>query len=239
MNSAIASLLMSFFILAVSYPAMAGVITLPESELPSESVLPKLDNSTVVLNRTIQKTHRLSVGLSAGSLLDEMFYNSQVFSVDARFSTSEFAAWGLRFDQWTGGATSYTDTFASGNGELQFQTAPARKSGIFILRTFDFYYGKISMGKEVVTPIHISWLAMGGAQNYETTWLPALQGGGQLKLYVNKHIGVDLQYLFSVYQKIDPTSTGVRKADGIPPQSAFGNKLSWGQIVQLGVSYLF
>lgn len=239
MNSAIAKLCFGLILLASHSLANAAVITLPENELPSESVIPKLDNRTVVLKRTIQKTNRLSAGISIGSLLDEMFYNGQLMSIDVRYNTGEMSAWGLRWDQWAGGPTSYTETFANSTGELQFQTAPARQSGFFLTRTFDLYYGKISMGKEVVTPMHFSWLAMVGAQNYEMAWLPAVQGGGQLRVYFTKEMAFDLQYIFSAYQKVDPTSTSVRKADGTPPQTAFTRKLSFGQIVQVGFSYLF
>lgn len=239
MNSVTAKICIALLIFGATSYANAAPISLPENELPSETVTPKLDNRTVVLNRTIQKTGRISGGFSYGSLLDEMFYNGQAMSVELRYNTSEMAAWGLRYDSWTGGATSYTETFAADVSKLQFQVAPSRQSGVFLTRSYDIYYGKVSMGKELVTPMHLSWLAMIGAQNYQSNWLPALQGGGQIKMYLNKHFALDLQYIFSAYQKVDPTSTNVRKDNGTPPASAFTKKLSFGQMVQLGVSFLF
>lgn len=241
MNSAIAKLCVSLILVATSSMAQAAVVTLPENELPSETVLPKLDNSTVVLNRAIQKNSRFSLGVSYGNLLDEMFYNSQMMSLDMRYNTSEMGAWGLRYDSWAGGATTYTDAFATStvtNGPWHFDRAPSRQSGLFLVRYFDLYYGKVSWGKEVITPMHFSWLAMAGAQNYEAAWLPALQGGGQLKVYFTKHASFDIGYLFSVYQKIDPTSASVAKTNK-PNESAFSKKISFGQIFQFGLSYLF
>lgn len=214
-------------------------ISLPENELPSESVIPRLDNPKVVINRTIQKSKHISAGLSYGQLLDEMFYNSQLLSLELRYNFSEMGAWGFRWDQWMGGATNYTDTFAADASQLQFAAAPSRKSGVFILRSFDLYYGKVSLGKETIIPLHMSWLAMAGMQNYESAWLPAVQGGGQLRMYFIKNFALDLQYIFSAYQKVDPTSTNVRAANGVPQDSAFSKKVNLGQVFQLGASYLF
>lgn len=239
MHSAIVKICAALLVSLVSPWAWGHAISLPENELPSESVIPKLDNPKVVLNRTIQKTQHLSMGLSYGQLLDEMFYNSQLLSLEMRYNFSEFGAWGFRWDQWTGGATTYTETFAADQSQLQFAAAPSRKSGAFLVRSFDFYYGKVSMGKEIITPMHISWLAMAGVQNYESGWLPALQGGGQVRMYLIKNMALDLQYLFSAYQKVDPTSVNVRAANGRPQASEFSKKLSFGQIFQLGISYLF
>lgn len=239
MNSVIAKLSLTISLAFLSTSASGAVISLPENELPSESVLPTLDNRTVVLNRTIQKSQRVSVGTSFGNMFDEMFYNARVLSMEVRYNNSEMSGWGLRWDQWTGGATTYNEAFANDVSRLQFSLAPYRKSGAFLTRNFDLYYGKVSLGKEVVFPIQLSWLAMLGAQNYESDWLPALQGGGEIKLYLTKNTALDLKYIFSAYQKVDPTSTNVREENGIPLKSAFEKKLSFGQIFQVGVSYLF
>lgn len=239
MNSVIAKLCVAVLIVTTSLMAKAVEISLPENELPSESVIAKLDNRIVVLNRTIKKDGRFSVGLGYGNLLDEMFYNGQLLSLDLRYNNSEMGAWGLRYDTWTGGATSYADTFAADVSKLQFAAAPSRQSGAFITRAFDLYYGKVSMGKDVVTPMHISLLAMLGAQNYGSDWLPATQGGGQIRMYVQGGFAIDLQYLFSIYQKVDPTSTNVRKDNGTPLVSSFGKRYTFGQIFQVGISYLF
>lgn len=236
MNSVISKIICVLLLGNFSY---AANITLPENELPSETVIPKTDSKAVVLNRTVQKARRASIGVAAGVLLDEIFYNAQALTIDARFNTSERGAWGFRWDQWMGNGTSYTDTFASSSAQLQFSSAPARKSGAFILYSFDSYYGKVSLGKEVVSPMSFSWLAMAGAQNYETAWLPAVQGGAQLKLYFTKATSVDLGYLFSFYQKIDPTSINVRASSGVPDQNAFDKKFSFGQLVQLGITQVF
>lgn len=239
MNSAVVKICASFFIAIIPSFSWAGKIFLPENELPSESVIPKLDNSTVVLNRTIKKAQRLSLGMAYGGLLDEMFYNSQLLSFELRYNTSEMAAWGLRWDQWVGGATSYTDMFANDTSQLQFASAPYRTSGLFVIRSFDLYYGKFSMGKELIIPMHLSWLGMAGVQTYGAEWLPAVQGGGQVRMYGLKKLAVDLQYLFSFYQKVDPTSINVRAANGTPVESEFSQKLSFGQTFQIGMSYLF
>lgn len=239
MNSAIVNICTTLLILGASHFSWAAEIFLPENELPSESVIPKLDNSTVVLNRTIQKAKHLSVGLAYGNLLDEMFYNSQLLSLELRYNISEMGAWGVRWDQWTGGATAYTDTFATDISKLQFAAAPSRTSGLFVIRVFDLYYGKVSMGKDTIIPLHMSWLAMAGMQNYESEWLPAIQGGGQLRTYFIKNMALDLQYLFTAYQKVDPTSINVRADNGTPQASAFSKKINLGQIFQLGFSYLF
>lgn len=239
MHSAIVKICTVLVILMAPHFSWSLEIALPENELPSESVIPKLDTSTVVLNRTIQKAKHISAGLSYGQLLDEMFYNSQLLSLELRYNISEMGAWGFRWDQWMGGATTYTDTFAADVSQLQFAAAPSRKSGVFILRAFDLYYGKVSLGKETIIPLHMSWLAMVGMQNYESAWLPAVQGGGQLRMYFLKKFALDLQYIFSAYQKVDPTSTNVRASNGIPQETAFSKKANLGQVFQLGVSYLF
>lgn len=222
-----------------SHLACGATITLPENELPSESVIPKTDSQSVVLNRTVQKSQRVSLGLAAGVLLDEIFYNAQVLTLDARYNIDEGGAWGFRWDQWMGNSTTSTETFASSSAHLQFAAAPARKSGAFILRSWDAYYGKISLGKDVIVPMSFSWLALAGAQNWETAWLPAAQGGAQLKLYFTKKTAFDLLYLFSFYQKIDPTSVNVRSSNGTPDANAFEKKYNFGQTVQLGITQLF
>jgi hypothetical protein len=238
MNSVINKILVVSLIL-LGQAAHAVNITLPENELPSETVVPKTDSKSVVLNRTIQKSHRVSLGVGAGVLLDEAFYNAQALSFEVRYNTDEKGAWGFRYDTWMGDATTYTDTFYGSTAKLQFGAAPARKSGAFILRSFDLYYGKVSLGKEVISPMSFSWIAAVGAQNYETTWLPALQGGAQVKLYMCKSTSIDLAYLFSFYQKVDPTSINVRESNGKPSADAFEKKYSFGQFVQLGVTQLF
>lgn len=236
MNSVISKITVFLFWSSLAY---AANITLPENELPSESVIPKTDAKSVVLNRTVQKSQRASLGVAAGVLLDEIFNNAQVLTLDARYNVDEGGAWGFRWDQWMGNATTYTETFANSSAQLQFAAAPARKSGAFILRSWDSYYGKVSLGKELIVPMSFSWIALAGAQNWETTWLPAVQGGAQLKIYFTQKTALDLVYLFSLYQKIDPTSVNVRGSNGAPHADSFEKKLSFGQTVQLGITQMF
>lgn len=235
MNSVISKITALLLCSSLAYGAN---ITLPENELPSETVIPKTDTKLVVLNRTVQKAKRASIGVSAGALLDEIFYNSQVLTIDARYNFDESGAWGFRWDQWMGNATSYTETFASHSARLNFSAAPPRKSGAFVLRSWDSYYGKVSMGKDVITPMSFSWLVLAGAQNWETTWLPAVQAGAQLKLYFTKKNSIDLGYLFSFYQKLDPSSVRVRD-NATPGADSFEKKLNFGQTVQLGITQVF
>jgi hypothetical protein len=220
-------------------PAKSQEIFLPESELPSESVQPILDNSTAVINRILKKTKKINLGISIGSQIDEMFYNNKYLGIEVKYNSTEVSSWGIRIDQWFGGPTSYADSFATDASQLQFQVAPFKDLSIYSIYSWDLYYGKISLIKEKTNPIFFGWVAMAGVQRYASDFLPALQGGVDFRLYNEKNLALTIKYLIDAYQKYDPTSLNVRKSQGTPSPNSFQRKFAFGQVVEVGCSWLF
>lgn len=214
-------------------------LSLPENELPSESVQPILDNPTAVLNRILKKSKKINLGITLGTQIDEMFYNAKYLGAEFKFNKSEVTSWGFRFDQWFGGPTSYSESFAADVSQLQFQLAPAKEMSFYFIYSWDLYYGKISISKERTNPIFFAWVAMAGLQKYGTEYLPAAQGGVDFRLYNEKNMALTLKYLIDFYQKYDPTSVNVRKSQGTPSADSFQKKLAFGQVVELGLSWMF
>jgi outer membrane beta-barrel protein len=222
--------------------AHAATVEFAPEELPTESVVPVLDSNMAVKKKLIPFTHRLELGLTYGSVIDEMFFNNTMLGIEAFFHMSEDYALGFKYYSRDSGLSSYSEQFEQGTGsgnKLDFSAAPQPKSIMALTYRWDLLYGKVSFGKNAILPTTFNMDIDLGMNEYGGQALPYSSIGIGQKLYAWKHWGISLNYRFMFYQILDPVSTSIVASNPAPSESDFEKKLQISQGIDLGLSYLF
>ncbi len=218
--------------------AVVKEVSVSDDELPSESVTPVTDNSSSVLNKKVRFTKRFQLDLNTGSVLDEAIVNSSYFLVRASYYTNEEYSFGVGIKTRFGGRTTYSDQLYQGSAQLNFDRAPAPTSGHFVSFGYNFFYGKISLGKSVVIPASTKLETDFGLQSWGSTSKPFLQSAVNQSFFMNKHLSVGFSIGLSLAQISDPTSVNVRSTQPVPSESSFSNKIQFNQFLSVNLNAL-
>lgn len=213
-------------------------IVVGDDELPSESVTPNTDNSSSVLNKKVKFTKRFQLDVNTGSVLDEAIVNSNYFLVRGSYFTNEEYSFGVGLRTRFGGRTTYSDQLYAGSAQLDFDRAPAPTSAHFVSFGYGFYYGKISLGKNMVIPASTKLESDFGLQTFGSTSKPFLQTAVNQSFFANKHLALGFSIGLSLAQVADPTSVNVRSTQPIPTESSFSNKIQFNQFMSVNLSLL-
>ena len=210
-----------------------------DDELPSESVIPITDNNSSVLNKKIKFAKRFQVDLNTGSVLDEPLVNASYFLFRGSYYTTEEYSFGLGIRSRFGGKTTYSEQLYQGTAQLEFDRAPSPTQSHFVSFGYNFYYGKISLGKNVVVPASTKLDTDFGMQTFGTSTKPFLQTAVTQSFYINTHISVGLSIGLSLAQTYDSTSVNIRLTQPIPSESSFASKMQTNQYLSLNLNTIF
>lgn len=213
-------------------------IVVGDDELPSESVTPNTDNSSSVLNKKVKFTKRFQLDVNTGSVLDEAIVNANYFLIRGSYFTNEEYSFGVGLRTRFGGRTTYSDQLYAGSAQLDFDRAPAPTSAHFVSFGYGFYYGKISLGKNMVIPASTKLESDFGLQTFGSTSKPFLQTAVNQSFFANKHLALGFSIGLSLAQVADPTSVNVRSTQPIPSESSFSNKIQFNQFMSANLSLL-
>ncbi len=137
-------------------PAQAEEIDVKfsESELPSETVFPIVDFPDAVIRRGLSFEKRVEVRLLGGWFLDDPFFNNLYFGGTVIYHTSEIHGFGLRYQKWAGGISTYSKQLDSTAGSnIKMDRAPGPASAYHLVYENQAFYGKISVGQAAVVPV--------------------------------------------------------------------------------------
>lgn len=216
----------------------AQEIKIDEDELPGESVTPKTDITSSVINKKVDFKKRFLVDINTGSILDEPLVNSNYLLVRASYFTSEEFFFGVGFKSRFGDKTSYAEQLSAGTAQLQFDRVPKPTQSHFLSMGYNFYYGKLSFAKDTVITASTRLDSDLGMQKVGTVNKPFIQGSITQSFYVNRHISLGLSIGLSMAQIFDTTSVNIRSTEPVPNESAFAEKNQFNQFLSANLSLL-
>lgn len=214
-------------------------ITIDEKELPGESVTPKTDIPTAVINKNLNLKNRLALDLATGNILDEPLVNANYFLVRVSYFTGEEISYGLGFKSRFGGKTSYSQQLYDGSAQLEFERAPSPTDSYFFSIGYSFYYGKLSLTKDTTMTATTKLDTDLGMQKTGTAQKPFVQAAITQSFFFNSHLALGLSYGLSLAQLYDPTSVNIRSSQPIPAESDFATKLRFNQYLSLNLTTIF
>lgn len=216
----------------------AQEIKFDEDELPGESVTPKTDITSSVINKKVSFKKRFLVDVNTGSILDEPLINANYFLVRAAYFTSEELYFGVGIKSRFGDKTSYAEQLSTGTAQLRFDRVPMPTQSHFLSAGYNFYYGKLSFSKDTVITASTRLDTDFGMQKVGSTNKPFVQSAITQSFYINRHVALGLSIGLSMAQTYDTTSVNIRSTEPVPNESAFAEKNQFNQFLSANISLL-
>lgn len=216
-----------------------------ESDLPTESVMPLVDYPEMVLNKNVTFTNKWSISGSYSRVMDEMFFNNNLMGARIGFGWNEFSSAGIIFQSWGSGLSDYSKVFRQNSAELRVDAAPLPQSQYFLYFEQQYFYGKISIAKELVNTFVFLGRYSGGMTKYETGSLPHLNYTLGYQAYLNANSFVELTLGLSVHQAYNPVGINIRSSSTdipvnvLPAKTDFPKKIQFSQTLNLAAGILF
>ena len=193
------------FIILFSPAVQAVKIYFPDEELATESVLPHVDTSGVVLNRNITLKWRVELDLNLGVGLDEPFYNPVYPKAQLSINITEVHSFSLLGIYYFPSLSSAGSRLKQGQGLSDGKTfdpgkAPYPQMSAFLNYRYMPFYGKISLSKPL--NLNLSIYAFAGAGvvvSNQNDRFPAFNLGIGQNLYFTKWLGLRSDLSFYAY----------------------------------------
>ncbi|AHZ83945.1 outer membrane beta-barrel domain-containing protein [Bdellovibrio bacteriovorus] len=237
-SKAIKLLSLLFCLLLLGRSLEAATIEFSEEELPSESVVPVLDSPLAVKNKLVKPKGRLELGVNAGYIIDEMFFNNVLWGTSVFYHSSDYKAWGIKYLGRMTGLSTYSEQFEGTSQGLDFNKAPAPGAMLLGSYRWTFLYGKLSFSKDLVLPTQFSLEFDLGVQQSGQQNLPLTAAAISHRLYMKRQFALAATYRLLLYQMLDPVSADIGTGT-TPSESDFSKKIQISQGLELGLSYLF
>ena len=215
------------------------VVKIDEDELPGESVIPKTDTLQSIVNKNIKFSKRFMLDVETGSVLDEPIVNAYYFLARASYFVNEDYSFGIGLRSRFGDRTDYSQQLFQGTAQLEFNRAPAPTESHFLSFGYNFYYGKLSLSKNLVIPATTKLDADAGLQHVGSSDKPFVQAALSQSFFMTKHLAIGLSYGISLAQSIDPTSVNIRSSQPNPQEADFSQKMQFNQYLSANLSILF
>lgn len=223
----------------LSAPVVSQDVQIDEKELPGESVVPKTDVTSAVLNKKLSQHGRFMLDFSGGNILDEPLINANYYLLRASYFASDEISYGLGMKNRFGGQTTYSQQLYEGTAQLDFGRAPEPTQSLFFSFGYHFYYGKISLSKNSTMTATTKLDTDLGMQTFGSSQKPFVQTAVTQSFFINTHLALGLSYGVSVAQIYDPTSVNIRSSQPRPKESDFSDKIKLNQYLSLNLSTLF
>jgi len=217
----------------------AEEIKFSKDELARESVLPVFKNLKTVLNRNVTLSKRISVGGGAGFVLNEPFNSSLQYGGFVNYHFDEVKGIQARFYLWNQGDSSYTEQLDAGVGKtLGLKNRPRPEYLAIVNYQYSIFYGKVSMGKKIVTNMSLYGLAGLGTISIGGSMYPMGDLGLGMKFYFNRNIALRLDLVSMIYNGPNVLSKPLTIAPNEPVES-FETTVSLNNVLGVGLEFLF
>ncbi|MCY4321475.1 MAG: hypothetical protein OXC37_03600 [Bdellovibrionaceae bacterium] len=207
------------FIFLFSFYAHAVKVYFPDEELATESVLPLVDTSEVVLNRNIRLKFKTELSIEHGRGLDEPFYDKNYPTGVINFYFTEIHAISLMGTYYFPFLSSAGRDLSEGRGladgkKFSPLKAPYPQYSFFLNYLYTPYYGKMSLAKKWVLNLSIYGFIGGGlVVSNKNDQFPGFDIGFGKKLYINKWIGLKTSIGF--YSYYGPATARLNLDEGV------------------------
>ncbi|MEQ1666063.1 MAG: outer membrane beta-barrel domain-containing protein [Bdellovibrionales bacterium] len=217
----------------------AEEIKFSKEELARESVLPVFKTRKTVLNRNVSLTKRISVAAGAGFVMNEPLNSSIQYGGLINYHLDEVRGVQARFYIWNQGDSSYTEQLDAGAGRtLGLKNRPRPQYLATANYQYSIFYGKISMGKKIVTNMSLYGLAGLGMINIGGSMYPMADLGLGMKFYFNRNIALRLDLVSMIYNGPNILSKSGTIAPNEPVDS-FETTVSLNNVLGVGLEFLF
>lgn len=235
--------LVGLLLATVSANAQKVEIEIPDEELPSERVFPKLDSPAAVLSRKLTFAKKFEVRLHTGWMLDDPFYNNNYMGFLVAYHLNELHGFGFKFQKWAEGMSDYSAQLAKAPNNVEISKAPGPDSSLSAIYEYKAFYGKVSFSQSNVIQFVMAGELELGMMKYGSRSLPLLGVGGSQKMFFTKHWGAQLDLRFLVHQALDPNSVVLRRTwpgyNANPQEGDFDTRTQISNELNLSVMYLF
>lgn len=229
--------------LIVSKVSAQEIDQFSSSDLPTESVMPLVDYPEMVLNKNITFTNKWAMAGLYSRGTDEMFFNNNQLGFRLGYFWDEFSAAGLSYQIWNSGLSDYSKVFADNESGLQVALAPAPQSQYFLFFEQQYFYGKISLARDVVAPFLFLGRYSLGMTKYETQSLPHFNYSLGFQTFFGKSLYMELSLGLSVHQTYNPVGLNIRSTEPVAPvkpaKTDFPKKIQFSQSLNLAAGLLF
>lgn len=223
-----------FFVLLVTSSAVfADVIKFTEEELPRESVLPIFDNPEAVKQKYVPFENRSEIGVWGGFTTNDPINNTIAVGGEYKYHLTDFHAVGVVGSYHFISQTQYVQQLINqvpGASAIPFSLSSSPLYSLFGEYEFTPYYGKISITKQGVMNLAVSFSA--GAGMLAQSSSAGTQSGFGFSFGLNQR----LFFTRNLGLKIDLKALFYNQTDIIPvtPQT----KLFTNVLIGLGAVYL-
>ena len=236
-----------FFWLLLSPLAHAVKISFPDEELATESVLPLVDSSEMVLNRNVNLKWRFEVNASLGVGLDEPFYFSLYPMGSLSFHLAEahsISLLGIYYPPLLSPTGNRLKEGAglSNNKTFDAAKAPYPQMSAFLNYQYSPFYGKVSLSKALNLNLSIyGFTGLGLVVSNQNDRFPAVNFGIGQKLYVTKWLGLRADLGF--YGYYGPAAAKLNLGDSVQnvkyeSLQSDQKKVNLNILSSIGVSFL-
>lgn len=213
------------------------------SDLPTESVMPLVDYPEMVINKNITFTNKWAMAGLYSRGTDEMFFDNNLLGFRLGYFWDEFSAAGFTYQVWNSGLSDYSKVFADNEAGLQVALAPAPQSQYFLYFEQQYFYGKISLARDLVAPFLFLGRYSLGMTKYETQSLPHFNYSLGFQTFFGKSLFVELNFGLSIHQTYNPVGLNIRSttpvAATVPAKADFPKKIQFSQSLNLSAGLLF
>lgn len=229
--------------LGIVPPALsAEAIRFDNEELSQETVLPKLGDVPVVMERHIQMARKIELSPGFGFNFTEPIYNPLKYHFGFGYHWSEVSGILLQYTKWATGKNSQYANQLEGDGiGLKLDRIPAIDSSIFINYETRLFYGKMSLTKNTVVNVHFYPLfGLGTTKYIHKSYFGGNVGIGS-KFYFSKNFALRADFYFQFIQGPNPFSPGEKLAftDNQVVTADFKDKWNIGNHLDLSFSIFF
>lgn len=219
--------------------ANAEQVKFSKEELARESVLPVFKNHKTVLNRNVTLTKRISVGGGMGFVMNEPFNSSLQYGGFVNYHLDEVRGVQARFYLWNEGDSTYTEQLDAGIGAgLRLKNRPRPEYVMTANYQYSIFYGKISLGKRIVTNMSLYGLGGLGMISIGGTMFPLADVGLGMKFYFSRNIALRLDLLSMIYNGPNVLSKSGAIAPNEPVES-FETTVSLNNVLGVSLEILF
>jgi hypothetical protein len=183
-------------------------VVMPE-DLPSESVVPRLDSPWAVQNRKLKFEKRSELSLGATWFLDETWLNNQAATLDFTMNLSNRWGLGFKIGSFATGGTTYANQYAEAPYSLKFDLVPQPKFFYGLTVQDRLFYGKWSFSQDSVFPMVIQAFYDLVLVDYTGKALTYFAVGLAQKTYFGQTFGIGLGYKVMARQAIAATSARI------------------------------
>ena len=213
------------------------------SDLPTESVMPLVDYPEMVLNKNVTFTNKWAMAGMYSRGTDEMFFDNNLMGFRLGYFWDEFSAAGFSYQIWNSGLSDYSKVFAQNSAELQVQLAPTPQNQFFLYFEQQYFYGKISVARDVVAPFLFLGRYSLGMTKYDTQSLPHFNYSLGYQSFFGKNFFIEMTLGLSLHQAYNPVGLNIRNSVPVlatpPSKTDFPKKIQFSQSLNLSAGLLF